>query len=289
MKTSSIDQKTDEIVLDMFESLSEADYYTSSSRPNFRQAIFKLIDGIKEELFSPEHLFLKFFILLIIIACAVIIFFNLNNQKNIIESFFRRLKIHIFGYDINLNKDEFIQEQKNRLYMKSADYIDDMYQINGEEILYRFKEKPKAIKELSYLTYILPGLIIVPLIITANTLAYTRANNWIYAMKMTLLFIIITVISKFIISLFPRQLKSCRSWAVSDNYFIQVQDGLVEIELKREDIFYIDFTGHEIIFDLNGINSIALEDSGRDDRLVIEDVEDIKTAYAVIKEWLNPT
>ena len=289
MDASSINEKTDEIVFGMLESFSESDYYTSSSRPNFREVMFKTIDGIKEELFSSEHLFLKFIIVLILIACIVIIFFNLNKQKNIFKSFSRRLKIHLFGYDINLNKDEFIQEQKDRLYMKSADYIDDMYQINGEEILYRFKEKPKAIKELSYFTYVLPGLIIVPLIITANTLAYTRADSWIYAMKMTFLFVLITVISKFIISLFPRQLKSCRSWAISDNYFIQVQDGLVEIELKREDVFYIDFTGHEIIFDLNGINSIALEDSGRDDRLVIEDVEDIETAYAVIKEWLNPT
>ena len=282
------EEKTNEIVLDMFETMTSTDYPTSG-KPTFIEVIFKIIDGIKESLFSTDHLFLKIIVLLILVATFILIFINMNNKKNIVESFWRRLKIKIFGYDINLNKDKFIEEQQDRFHKKSANYIDEIYQINGEEILYRFKEKPQMIKELSYFTYLLPGLVIVPLITMINGMIYSRATTWIFTVKMTVLFIIIAVISKFVVSLFPRQLKSCRSWAVSDNYFIQVQDGLVEIELKREDIFYIDFTGHEIIFDLNGINSIALEDSGRDDRLVIEDVEDIKTAYTVIKEWFNPT
>ena len=261
--------------------------FTSPHEYSDFEKVMEVINGCIDSLFSTEHLFLKIICLIIFVTALVVIFSIISNRKNVVESFFRRLRVHIFGYDISLNKEEFINEQMDRFHKKSANYIDEIHVINNEEILYKFKEKPQAIKEVSYLLYLLPGAFSIILFMVTNDFLYGYITGRGVPIKATLLFLSVTGLTKIIVAMFPKQLKSCRAWAISENYFIQMKDGLVELELTRDYIFYIEFTGYEIVFDLNAMSNIAELDSGRDDRLVIEDIENPEEAYRIIKEWFE--
>lgn len=251
--------------------------------------LIKMIQTTKEVLSDPQNRLILFLVIAItIIGIAIIIYVNYKNDKTLLaESLFSRLKVYLFGYNITLNPKKFVDDQIDRFEAKSADYIDEIYWIKDEEITHRFKERPKAIKEIPVTLMWIPGFIGVTCVALFQDILFFSRNNWKSAIIFTLIIMVTIIAWQLLKSLFPSTLKSCRSWAISSNYFVQIQDSLVEIELRKDHIFYIDFNGQEIIFDLDCASQIASEDSGRDDRLVLEDLDDPEETYKILKEWFE--
>ena len=251
--------------------------------------INKMFETAMKVLSDPHNRLMLFLIIsVIIIGISLIVYVHYKNNKTLLaESLFNRLKVSLFGYNITLNPKKIIDEQIDRFEAKSADYIDEIYWIKDEEITHRFKERPKAIKEVPVTLMWIPGFIGVSCIALFQDILFFSRNNWKSAIILTLIITVTIIAWQLLKSLFPSTLKSCRSWAISSNYFIQVQDSLVEIELRKDHIFYIDFNGQEIIFDLDCSSIIASEDSGRDDRLVLEDLNDPEETYKILKEWFE--
>lgn len=178
---------------------------------------------------------------------------------------------------------------------KKAEYIENIYEINGEEILYRFKEKTNVGKEVWALIVVLP-LAVVYVFMQFGRL-FLDMSEWITAgdsnesflktaLFIGLAFCVISFSGPIIKAVRSKDTKSHKSWAISRNYFIQVYEGVIELEINKKDINYFDFNGYEIIVDLNpNINNYLSENEDDKDKIIMEDVLDVEKSYKILQAW----
>ena len=241
------------------------------------------------KMLTPEKIIITILIIIVVVF-GLLALYKINSgekKANIKDWLISKTKVYIFGYKATLNVNEFINEQKERLEQMSADYIDNIYDINGESITHRFKERAKAKKEIPVALRWIPGFLLFSFIGLIPTVILSKTYNWISIFLFGILYIVIDIVVMIIKSMFPQTLKSCRGWAISENYFIQVLDGLVQIELPKSHIFYVAFNGSEVILDLDCACPVAAEYSGRDDRLVLEDLDNPEEVYNILNEWVK--
>ena len=95
----------------------------------------------------------------------------------------------------------------------------------------------------------------------------------------------------FIVKTFDRirskDTKNHYSWAISENYFIQVLYGMVDIGFHKKDIIRIVNTGYEIILELSVKNPRNLNGKGNEYKIIMEDVEDIDDVFDILRDWLG--
>lgn len=194
-----------------------------------------------------------------------------------------------------LGTDKKENDKSYKKYIKKAEYIESIYDINGEEVLYRFKEKTNVGKLMWGLIIAVPSAIIY---------VFTHFSHWIstaadytsdasgkdYVLKLIiwgLVLCTIFIIPAFVNAARAKDTKSHKSWAISENYFIQVYEGVIELEINKKDIKFVDFNGYEIIVDLLPTvdNYLAEEECDRD-KIIMENVTDAEEVYKILEAWL---
>jgi len=206
--------------------------------------------------------------------------------------------------DSIIAEDESIDREKAyNKHTMSADFIDDMIDIEGEPIIYRFKEATNAGKEVVngisiYISMFVTAIILFfPIILDMMfPLVYQGVNvSVMNAFNLIILIAFGFVLVDLIKRLNSKNTKHHYSWAISENYFIQVLAGTVDIGFDKKDIWHVENTGTELIFSLNIRNPIITNSSSElydrwdEDKFVMEDVINIDEVYDILRDWLGQT
>jgi len=195
-----------------------------------------------------------------------------------------------------LGTDKEENDKSYEKYIKKAEYIESIYDINREEVLYRFKEKTNVGKSMWGLIIGLPAAIIYVFMhfnyLISTVADYTSdGSDKDFVLRIIifgLMLCAILFIPVFINAARAKDTKSHKSWAISENYFIQVYEGVIELEINKKDIKFVDFNGYEIIIDLLPTVDNYLAEVGSDkDKIIMEDVTNAEQAYKILEAWLK--
>lgn len=229
---------------------------------------------------------------------------NIIDELKDVKSIEDALELADGVIDSIIAEDESIDREKAyNKHTMSADFIDDMIDIEGEPIIYRFKEATNAGKEVIngfsiYISIFVASIIFMsPIVVDVVLLfVYNEANmSSMNVLTLVLLIAFGFVLVDLINRLNSKNTKHHYSWAISENYFIQVLDGMVDIGFDKKDIWHVENTGTELIFSLNVRNPIITNSSNElydhwdEDKFVMEDVIDIDDVFDVLRDWLGQT
>ena len=259
-------------------------------------------------------------VLIILLVSAVIICYKIlkeKTQKNMIrnqsdidyvncDNFDNRIDdaenlLEIGGVFVDIVTDKLESKVREWEYNKEtmkANFIDNMIDIENEPILYRFKENTNTIKE------VLVGFPIIAVWILMTFLLLIEFILFVYLDEDEILSIILYCIIHYGIILFviiggiyfivktfdrirSKDTKNHYSWAISENYFIQVLYGMVDVGFHKKDIIRIENTGYEIILELSVKNPRNLNGKGNEYKIIMEDVEDIDDVFDILRDWLG--
>ena len=179
-----------------------------------------------------------------------------------------------------------IAKQLSEGYFESTDYVNSINEIDGEEVLYVFRECLPVRKETNSITKWIPREFVFILLIGV---CYCLINGYplITAFFVSIAYVIVSrIIPNMLIADSKDYKESTYLWAISEHYFVQILQGAIEVKIKKEDVNYIDYNGYEIIMDLDTPQCLARNKSMRD-KLVLDNVEDAEYTYQTLKEWLK--
>lgn len=218
-----------------------------------------------------------------------------RNSTNVIED------IVMFTKD---DIQDSIEAKKDSIRKARSDYIENIHDINGEQIIFRIQQKLDHAKEtLDYLPMAI-GCLVIAAIAFAMGLVTARFK-WDIApytfIGACIAFFIVFIAPPIVKRLFFSHNAKHKSWAFSENYFVEVFDGNKEFIVEKNNIQYLEFTGYEIVLTLDDpfrfysggatyigkfYRQIGLtKDENLVNKLVLEDVINLEESYKKIKEW----
>lgn len=245
------------------------------------------------------YFFISFFI--VVSGCVILWSWirhgdkNDRKSENFIEDIVKYTK-----EDIQLS----INKRKDSVQKAKSDYIENIHDINGEPIIFRIQQKLDTAKETLEILPMAMAWIIISVVVFAMGVFVTRFKPGIGFPAF-----VGAVVAFFIVFVLPPIMKRIlltknakhKSWAFSENYFVEVFDGNMEFIVEKDNIEYLEFNGYEIILTLDdpfryyieGANYLhkfyqdigLVKDENLVNKLVLEDVINLEESYKKMKEW----